>query len=280
MSLPQENKSLKSAAAEKDSDKYFNPKNQRNCTPGFEAPSVPVLLMRNKGPPKTRAVSAVALQDHIIHNHQLNSLRDSKYWTKKKEHKSKEDAEKENLLDPSAPQLTLVEHPSLSFPAEEWVKRKSSTQHGKSIQCCPIFRKEFAIRPRVESCPMCRKEQDQTRVIHDGASSWRGYIIGKESKDLREAVPPKDRKLRKQLFEKMLCYICFLAGFLSQEMHGEKGSLCLVMIQMPKCPLKLLHTFMGRHTHKTKTCVKPCRAFRHRGTLGGSGRSELGLHSR
>lgn len=51
MSLPQENKSLKSAAAEKDSDKYLNPKNQRNCTPGFEAPSVPVLLVKNKGPP-------------------------------------------------------------------------------------------------------------------------------------------------------------------------------------------------------------------------------------
>lgn len=52
MSLPQENKSLKSAAAEKDSDRYLNPKNQRNCTPGFEAPSVPVLLVKNKGPPR------------------------------------------------------------------------------------------------------------------------------------------------------------------------------------------------------------------------------------
>ncbi|KAF2984018.1 hypothetical protein EK904_008058 [Melospiza melodia maxima] len=31
---------------------------------------------------------------------------------------------------------------------KEWVK--SSTQHGKSIQCCPIFRKEFAIRPRFQ----------------------------------------------------------------------------------------------------------------------------------
>ncbi|CAN8185097.1 unnamed protein product [Coccothraustes coccothraustes] len=89
---------------------------------------------------------------------------------------------------------SVVEHPSLSFPAEEWVKR--STQHGKSIQRCPIFRKEFAIQPR---------------VLH--SCSHRGYIVIKGSKDLREAVPPKDRKLRKQLFDKMFCCICFLGLF-------------------------------------------------------------------
>lgn len=75
-------------------------------------------------------------------------------------------------------------------------------------------------------------------------------------------------------------WLLFLSGFLSQEMHGEKGSHCLVMIQMSKCPLKLLHTFMTRHTDKSKTCVSPCRAFRYRGTLGRSGHSELELHSR
>lgn len=36
-----------------------------------------------------------------------NSQSNSRYWTKKKEHKRKEGAKKENLLDPSAPQLTL-----------------------------------------------------------------------------------------------------------------------------------------------------------------------------
>lgn len=44
----------------------------------------------------------------------------------------------------------VVEHPSLSLPAEEWVKRRRSTHHGKSIQRCAIFKKEFAIQPRVQ----------------------------------------------------------------------------------------------------------------------------------
>lgn len=37
----------------------------------------------------------------------INSQNNSRYWTKKKEHQSKEDAEKEYLLDPSPSQLTL-----------------------------------------------------------------------------------------------------------------------------------------------------------------------------
>lgn len=81
------------------------------------------------------AVVAVALQDHIIHSHQLQDFslahpfksrtRNTKslYKPKNKEmvtavsdtglrkqdshHKTKEDAEKENVLDPSPPLLTL-----------------------------------------------------------------------------------------------------------------------------------------------------------------------------
>ncbi|KAL9868161.1 LOW QUALITY PROTEIN: RING finger protein 32 [Geothlypis trichas] len=110
---------------------------------------------------ETRAVSAVALQDDIIDNHQQQ--------------------------DPLTP--------------------KSRTRNTKNF-CLKTFEKF-----RGKNCPMCRKEQDQTRVIHDGASPWRGYTVRKESKDLREAVPPKDRKLRKQLFEKIFCCICFLGLF-------------------------------------------------------------------
>ncbi|KAM6134390.1 RING finger protein 32 [Pterocles gutturalis] len=206
------------------------------------------------------AVSAVALQDHIIHSHQIQDLSladpfksrmrntkniykpvnkemvravvDTGLRKKSTRHTNKEDAEKEYVLDPRPPQLTLaqklglVEPPSLPLTAEEWGKIKErSIQHGDSIQPCAICREEFALQPQAclkafekftgkKSCPMCRKEQYQTRVIHDGArlfkikcairiqASWRGYIVRKWYKNLRKTVPPKDSKLRKQFFER------------------------------------------------------------------------------
>ncbi|XP_071661422.1 RING finger protein 32 isoform X2 [Patagioenas fasciata] len=205
------------------------------------------------------AVSAVALQDHIIHSHQLQDLSlanpfksrtrniknifkpankemvravvDTGLRKKSTHYKNKEDAEKEYVLDSSPPQLTLaqklglVEPPSSPLTAEEWVKIKQrSIQHGDSIQPCAICREEFALQPQAclkafekctgrKCCPMCRKEQYQTRVIHDGArlfkikcairiqASWRGYIVRKWYKNLRRTVPPKDSKLRKQFLE-------------------------------------------------------------------------------
>ncbi|XP_013041227.1 RING finger protein 32 [Anser cygnoides] len=215
------------------------------------------------------AVSAVALQDHIIHSHQLQDLSladpfksrsrnirniykpvnkemtkavvDTGLRKKSTRHKNK-DAEREYVLDPNPPHLTLaqklglVEPPSLPLTAEEWAKIKQrSVQHGDSIQPCAICREEFALQPQVllscshvfhkaclkafekftgkKSCPMCRKKQYQTRVIHDGArlykikcairiqASWRGYIVRKWYKNLRKTVPPKDIQLRKQFFE-------------------------------------------------------------------------------
>ncbi|NWI26380.1 RNF32 protein, partial [Sula dactylatra] len=215
------------------------------------------------------AVSAVALQDHVIHSHQLQDLsledpfksrtRNTKNiykpvtkervravvdtgLRKKSTHcRNKEDAEKEYVLDPCPPQLTLaqklglVEPPSLPLTAEEWVKiKRRSVQHGVSTQPCAICREEFALQLQIcvllscshvfhkaclkafekftgkKSCPMCRKEQYQTRVTHDGAclfktkneASWRGYIVRKWYKNFRKTVPPKGSKLRKQFFEK------------------------------------------------------------------------------
>ncbi|XP_021242491.1 RING finger protein 32 isoform X2 [Numida meleagris] len=216
------------------------------------------------------AVTAVALQDHIIHSHQLQDLSladpfksrsrnirntyrsvnkemvkavvDTGLQKKSAHHENKEDAEKEYVLDPNPPRLTLaqklglVESPSPPLTAEEWAKIKQrSIQHGDSIQPCAICREEFALHPQVllscshvfhkaclkafenftgkKSCPMCRKMQYQTRVIHDGArlykikcairiqASWRGYVVRKWYKNLRRTVPPKDSKLRKQFFE-------------------------------------------------------------------------------
>ncbi|NXV41977.1 RNF32 protein, partial [Uria aalge] len=214
---------------------------------------------------ETIAISAVALQDHIICCHQLQDLSladpfkprtrnikniykpvnkemvravvDTGLRKKSTRHKNTEDAEKEYVLDPSPLQLTLaqklglVEPPPLPLTAEEWGKIKQrSIQHGDSMQPCAICREEFALQPQVhlffqaclkafekftgkKSCPMCRKEQYHTRVIHDGArlfkikcairiqASWRGYIVRKWYKNLRRTVPPKDSKLRKQFFE-------------------------------------------------------------------------------
>ncbi|NXL01485.1 RNF32 protein, partial [Mesembrinibis cayennensis] len=220
---------------------------------------------------ETIAVSAVALQDHIIRSHELQDLSladpfksrtrnikniyktvnkemvravvDTSLRKKSTHHKNKEDAEKEYILDPSPPQLTLaqklglVEPPSFPLTAEECVKiKQGSIQHGDSIQPCAICREEFALQPQVllscshifhkaclkafekftgkKFCPTCRKEQYQTRVIHNGAclfkikcairiqASWRGYVVRKWCKNLRKTVPPKDSKLRKQFFEK------------------------------------------------------------------------------
>ncbi|NWU70563.1 RNF32 protein, partial [Pterocles burchelli] len=209
------------------------------------------------------AVSAVALQDHIIHSHQLQDLSladpfksrmrnikniykpvnkemvravvDTGLRKKSTRHIDKEDAEKEYVLDPHPPQLTLaqklglVEPPSLPLTAEEWGKIKQrSIQHRDSVQPCAICREEFALQPQVyvnsnsfffQACLKAfekftgKKEQYQTRVIHAGArlfkikcairiqASWRGYIVRKWYKNLRKTVPPKNSKLRKQFFE-------------------------------------------------------------------------------
>ncbi|KAM9024764.1 LOW QUALITY PROTEIN: RING finger protein 32 [Ara ararauna] len=133
---------------------------------------------------KTVAVSAVGLQDRIIHSHQLQDLSladpfksrtrntkniykpvnkevvrevvDAGLRKKSTRHTTKEDADKgAHALDPSPPQLTLaqklglVEPPSLPLTAEKWVKIKQrSIQHRDSIPCA-IRREELALQPQV-----------------------------------------------------------------------------------------------------------------------------------
>uniref|UniRef100_A0A8C9LEW1 RING-type domain-containing protein n=1 Tax=Pavo cristatus TaxID=9049 RepID=A0A8C9LEW1_PAVCR len=141
---------------------------------------------KNRYHPSLITVSAVALQDHIIHSHQLQDLSladpfksrsrnirniyrrvnkemvkavvDTGLQKKNTHQKNKEDAEKEYVLDSDPPQLTLaqklglVEPPSLPLTAEEWAKIKQrSIQHGDSIQPCAICREEFALQPQVPS---------------------------------------------------------------------------------------------------------------------------------
>ncbi|KAL7976497.1 hypothetical protein Chor_008446, partial [Crotalus horridus] len=186
--------------------------------------------------PESVALTAVALQDHILHDLQLQNLSladplKSKTWNKKNKYRpvnkekiravidtglkktnkqpnnqnnpQNEDPEKEYVLDPCPQPLTLVEV-------------LLSCSHVFHRACLKAFEK-FAAK---KSCPMCRKTQYQTRVIHDGAhifkikcatriqAFWRGHIVRKWYKNLRKTVPPKDARLRKKFFEEKLTEIC------------------------------------------------------------------------
>ncbi|XP_032763089.1 RING finger protein 32 isoform X3 [Rattus rattus] len=233
------------------------------------------------------AVSAVALQDHILRDLQLGHLSVAdpcKTKVQKKENKSKslrrdsaamvdtglrktaegpkgEDPEKEYVLDPTPPPLTLAQKlgllalPPLPLSSDEWEKVKQrSLLQGDSMQPCPICKEEFELQPQVllscshvfhraclqafekftnrKTCPLCRKNQYQTRVIHDGArlfrvkcatriqAYWRGYIVRKWYRNLRKMIPPTDAKLRRKFFEEKAahheiyeCSICLTPLF-------------------------------------------------------------------
>uniref|UniRef100_A0A671NJG5 Ring finger protein 32 n=1 Tax=Sinocyclocheilus anshuiensis TaxID=1608454 RepID=A0A671NJG5_9TELE len=122
--------------------------------------------------------------------------------------------EREYVLDRGPPPLTLAQRmglvvaPSRRLTAEEWAEVKTrSIQEGDSTQPCVICREEFHLQPQVtapsvclksfekfsgrKSCPMCRKEQYETRGIYDAArlyrkkcavriqAFWRGYLVRK-----------------------------------------------------------------------------------------------------
>ncbi|XP_039693153.1 RING finger protein 32 isoform X2 [Pteropus medius] len=153
-----------------------------------------------------------------------------------------EDPEKEYVLDPKPPPLTLAQKlglfdpPPLPLSPDEWGKVKQrSVSQGDSTQPCPICKEEFELRPQVllscshvfhraclqafekftnkKTCPLCRRNQYQTRVIHDGArlfkakcatriqACWRGHVVRKWYRDLRRTLPPTDAKLRRKFFE-------------------------------------------------------------------------------
>nr|KAF6419304.1 ring finger protein 32 [Rousettus aegyptiacus] len=231
-------------------------------------------MLKNKGHSSKQgkidklAITAVALQDHILHDLQLRNLSVadlSKTNVPKREDTSKslnrnpkavidtglrkktpgpkvEDPEKEYVLDPKPPPLTLAqklglfEPPPLPLSSDEWGKVKQrSVSQGDSTQPCPICKEEFELRPQVllscshvfhraclqafekftnkKTCPLCRRNQYQTRVIHDGArlfkakcatriqACWRGHVVRKWYRDLRRTLPPTDAKLRRKFFE-------------------------------------------------------------------------------
>ncbi|XP_041923230.1 RING finger protein 32 isoform X2 [Alosa alosa] len=152
---------------------------------------------------------------------------------------------REYVLDPAPPPLTLaqklglVETPRRRLSEAEWEQVKSrSVQEGDNTQPCVICKEEFCLQPQVllscthvfhkaclkaferysgkKCCPMCRREQYETRVIHEGAriyrekcviriqAWWRGCVARRWYRNVRRSVPPKDKRLRQRFFETKL----------------------------------------------------------------------------
>uniref|UniRef100_A0A3Q4AMT3 RING-type domain-containing protein n=1 Tax=Mola mola TaxID=94237 RepID=A0A3Q4AMT3_MOLML len=153
--------------------------------------------------------------------------------------------EREYVLESSPPPLTLAQKlglvacPAKRLTEDEWTQVKArSVQQGESAQPCAICKEEFLLRPQVllscshvfhraclksferfsskKCCPMCRKEQYETRVIHDAAklfrhecatriqACWRGYVARKRCRTLRKSLCPKDNQLRRKFLEEKL----------------------------------------------------------------------------
>ncbi|XP_071487840.1 RING finger protein 32-like [Diadema antillarum] len=154
----------------------------------------------------------------------------------------KSETEKEYVLDPKpkplslAQKMGLVEAPEQPLSENEWARVKDkSNKRDDSVQPCVICKEDFGTEQQVllscshvfhrnclqaferftgrKTCPMCRKQEYQTRVIHEGAryhrqkcatriqSCWRGYVVRSWYKKLRETVPPRDPNLRKKFYE-------------------------------------------------------------------------------
>ncbi|XP_074222764.1 RING finger protein 32 isoform X6 [Camelus bactrianus] len=158
----------------------------------------------------------------------------------------------------AAQKLGLFAPPPPPLSSEEWetVKQRSVLQ-GDSTQPCPICKEEFELRPQVllscshvfhraclqafekftskKTCPLCRRSQYQTRVIHTGAqlfkakcvtriqACWRGHVVRKWYRDLRRTVPPKDAKLRRKFFEEKEMTWWFLSNILKNNNKTEQN---------------------------------------------------------
>lgn len=215
------------------------------------------------------ALTAVALQDHLVKSLGLSdvigpqhvglgpgakakqkknikaTIDSGRFGRNKLQIKKTPDKEREYVLDPKPPPLTLaqkfglVDAPDNLLSEADWMKAKQKSNARDDSQLpCVICKEDFGTQEQVllscthvfhraclqaferftgkKSCPMCRKEQYQTRVIHEGSrfhkhkcatkiqACWRGYIVRCWYSKLRESNPPKDPKLRKKFYEEKL----------------------------------------------------------------------------
>ncbi|KAM9839715.1 RING finger protein 32 [Aulostomus maculatus] len=205
-------------------------------------------------------MTSVAFQDHIARtllNHKSflsdpllrcktkNSRNPQTTGGKKEEQRQEGREEREYVLGPAPPPLTLaqkmglVASPVRRLTEQEWTQVKArSAQEGESEQPCAICREAFCLQLQVllscshvfhraclqaferfsgrKCCPICRREQYETRVIHDAArlyrnvcatriqACWRGYVARKLYRHKRKTVCPKDQQQRRKFFEAKL----------------------------------------------------------------------------
>jgi hypothetical protein len=138
-----------------------------------------------------------------------------------------------------AQKLGLTDQPTAPLTDTQWAtaKAKSNARNDSSLPCV-ICKEPFAYQQQVllscshvfhhaclssferftgkKTCPLCRKEDYEKRVIHEGAkahrlhsailiqSTWRGYRVRKWYRLVRKSLPPNDPKLRKKFFEEKL----------------------------------------------------------------------------
>ncbi|KAM7369827.1 hypothetical protein PAMP_011117 [Pampus punctatissimus] len=104
--------------------------------------------------------------------------------------------------------LSQVEEPIVQVPAGP---------PGVLLSCSHVFHRAclqaFERFTGRKCCPMCRREQYETRVIHDAArlfrhqcatriqACWRGYVARKWYKNTKKTICPKDKRLRRKFFE-------------------------------------------------------------------------------
>ncbi|ELU01747.1 hypothetical protein CAPTEDRAFT_222016 [Capitella teleta] len=153
--------------------------------------------------------------------------------------------EVEKILDDRPPSLSLaqklglVQAPPSLLTEDEWSKvKEASKQRDDSVLPCVICKEDFGLQDQVilscshvfhrscleaferftgkKTCPMCRKEQYQKRLIHEGSRSykqkcatriqawWRGHVVRVWYLKLRETTPPSDPKLRQKFYEERL----------------------------------------------------------------------------
>ncbi|XP_078484093.1 RING finger protein 32-like [Ciona intestinalis] len=157
----------------------------------------------------------------------------------------------EYVLDPKPRPLTLAQKFGLIphnkdqeklLTESEWGEVKKTSMLREDFKSpCVICKDDFRVEDQVllscshvfhraclkaferfsgqKTCPMCRRQQYQTRVVHEGTkhfkhksatkiqSTWRGYVVRKWYKELRRSHPPKNPILRKKFFEDKLAEI-------------------------------------------------------------------------
>ncbi|KAJ0022857.1 hypothetical protein NQD34_014991, partial [Periophthalmus magnuspinnatus] len=138
-----------------------------------------------------------------------------------------------------AERMGLVGGPVECLTEEQWsLVKVRSVQQGESINPCAICKEDFHLKPQVllscshvfhracvqafekfsrqKCCPVCRRHQYETRVIHDAANLfrhqcatkiqawWRGYTIRKWYINVMKTRCPQEKLLRRRFFEEKL----------------------------------------------------------------------------